>query len=113
MLFYITLFLIFFYFKLVRVHKKEERVDNKTYISYFVVAISAIALYGYAINHYSYLSIVVISFLFFIASALLVTAVQVGIFVDGKPLIKMSNLYKSLPYLTGAIAILSITLLLL
>ena len=108
MLFYLTLFLIFFYFKLARVHKKEERVDNKTYISYFIVALSAIALYNWGINHYSFLLIVIFSIIFFILAALIVTAVQLGIFIDGKPLIGISKLYKSMPYLTGIIAFFTI-----
>jgi len=110
MLFYFTLFLIFFYFKVARVHKKEERVDNKTYLSYFIVAISAIALYNWGINHYNFLVIVIFSFIFFIIAALMVTAVQLGIFIDGKPLIGISKLYKSMPYLTAIIAIFTLLL---
>jgi len=40
----------------------------------------------------------------------MVTAVQVGIFVDGKPFIKISTLHKSMPYLAGTIALFSILL---
>ena len=108
MLFYFTLFLIFLYFKLARVHKKEERTNNKTYLQYFIVALCAVILYGYGINKFSYLSIVIFSFIFFIVAALMVTAVQVGIFIDGKPLVGMSTLYKSMPYLVGIIAVFTI-----
>jgi len=110
MLFYFTLFLVFLYFKIARVHKKEERVDNKTYISYFIVVISTIALYNWGINHYNFFVIVIFSFIFFILAALMVTAVQLGIFIDGKPLIGISKLYKSMPYLTGIIAIFTVLL---
>lgn len=99
MLFYFTLFVAFFYFKLARVHNKEERVDNKVYIMHIIVALSVIALYGYGINHYSFLSIVVVSLIFFIVAALMITAVQVGIFVEGKPFIGMGALYKAMPYI--------------
>jgi hypothetical protein len=108
MLFYFTLFLVFLYFKIARVHKKEERVDNKTYISYFIVAISAIGLYNWGISHYGFLFIALFSFIFFIVAALMVTAVQVGIFIDGKPLIGISMLYKSMPYLAGIIGLFTI-----
>jgi hypothetical protein len=110
MLFYTTLFLIFIYFKLARVHKKEEQSSQKTYTLHAIVALSAIALYGYGIDNYSFLTIVIISFLFFIVAALMVTAVQVGVFVDGKPFIKMSNLYKAMPILSAVIAIFTLAI---
>jgi len=110
MLFFTTLFLLFFYFKLARVHKKEERVDTKTYILHAIVILSTIALYNYGVGHFNFIALVVVSFLFFIVAALLVTAVQVGIFIDGKPLIKMSHLYRAMPILAGLIAIFTILL---
>jgi hypothetical protein len=111
MLFFTTLFIIFFYFKLARVHKKGEIVDNKTYIMHTIVALCAVAIYGYGVNHYSYLSVAMFSFIFFIVAALMITAVQVGVFVEGKPFIGISKLYKFMPIIAGAIAVLTIILL--
>ncbi len=108
MLFYLTLFLIFIYFKLARVHKKEERVNSKIYMLHALVLISALALYNWGATHFSFWVVAIVSLLFFIVSALMVTAVQVGVFIDGKPFIKMSNLYKIMPYLAIIISILTV-----
>jgi asparagine N-glycosylation enzyme membrane subunit Stt3 len=109
-MFYIALFLTFLYFKIARVHKKEEKLTNLHIVTHAVVAISAFAQLAYGFSHYSWIYVFVISFIFFIAAALMVTAVQVGIFVDGKPFIKISTLHKSMPYLAGTIALFSILL---
>jgi hypothetical protein len=107
-LFYFTLFLLFFYFKLARVHKQGEKLTRLIYAQHILVAICAIALYTQGFQHYSMLSIGLSSFAFFIVSALMVAAVQLGIFVDGKPLIGISHLYKMMPFLAGVITLLSL-----
>ena len=107
MLFYLTLFFIFLYFKIARVHKKEERVSNFIIAQHIVVTISAFLLFNYGFNNIHVLSILSFSFLFFIISALMVTAVQLGIFIDGKPLFGINKLFKLMPILTVIIAILS------
>ncbi len=107
-MFYITLFLLFVYFKIARVHKKEEKFSTLLYAQHIAVAIAAIALYMYGFAHYSYIGLVGFSFLFFIMAALMVTVVQLGIFVDGKPLLGISTLYKIMPVLAVVIVILSL-----
>jgi len=72
-----------------------------------VVAISALALYLYGFNHFDPLFIVGSSVVFFILSALMVTSVQLGIFVDGKPIISISKIYKLMPILAFCILVLS------
>jgi len=109
-MFYLALFLTFLYFKIARVHKKEEKLTTLHIVTHAVVAISAFAQLAYGFNNYGWIYVFIISFIFFIASALIVTAVQVGIFVEGKPFIKISTLHKSMPYIAGATAILSILL---
>jgi len=109
-MFYIALFLVFLYFKIARVHKKEERLNNLTIATHAIVAISATALLSYGFSHYNWIYMFVVLFIFFILAALMVTAVQVGVFVDGKPFIKISALYKSMPYLASAITIFTIIL---
>ena len=108
MLLYIDLFLVFVYFKLARVHKKEEKVTNIVKTSHLIVALVTIKLYVEAILKYNFLEVAGISFLFFIIAALMITAVQVGIFIEGKPLIGIGKLYKTIPYLAGAIAVVAI-----
>ena len=104
-MFYIALFLVFLYFKIARVHKKEEKFTNIIILTHSIVAISSFALLSYGFSNYSWFFVFAISFIFFILAALLVTAVQVGIFVEGKPFIKMSTLHKSMPYLAAAILV--------
>lgn len=107
MLFYITLFTIFIYFKLARVYAKEEQLNNSIIISHVFVALSMLLLINYGMHSHSLITISVISFLFFIAAALLVTTVQLGIFIDGKPLIGIRTLLKYLPHMAAVIALLS------
>jgi len=102
-MFYIALFLVFLYFKIARVHKKEEKFTNSVIATHTVVALSSFALLSYGFSHFSWIFVFTISFLFFIAAALMVTAVQVGIFIEGKPFIKIGTLHKSMPYLSAAI----------
>jgi hypothetical protein len=103
MLFYLTLFLIFLYFKIARVHKKEERLTNLVVAQYMVVAVSSLLLYNYGFSHYSLWIVLLVSFIFFIVAALMVTAVQVGIFVEGKPLFGVGLLFKLMPFLAAII----------
>ena len=110
MLYYFTLFLLFVYFKLARVHKKEEKFTTIIYAQHMMVAIAAIALFMNGFSHMGWFVLVGVSFLFFIVAALLVTAVQLGIFVDGKPVLGISKLYKMMPVLALVIAILSFRL---
>ena len=106
MLFYFTLFLVYLYFKVARVHKKEERLTNFVVAQHVAVAISAFALYRYGFAEFSSITILLSSFLFFIVVALMVTAVQVGIFVEGKPLFGVGLLFKLMPFLTGLVVVL-------
>lgn len=108
MLEFIAIFLIFIYFKIARVHKKEEFLTQKVIIMHIIVALSAFFIFAYAFSHTSPFIVLIESFLSFIIAALLVTAVQVGIFIDGKPLIKISHLYKAMPYLAAIIALFAI-----
>ena len=109
-MFYAALFLAFLYFKIARVHKKEEKLTNSTVVSHAIVAISSFAILAYGFNNYSWLYMFIVSFIFFIVAALMVTAVQVGIFIDGKPFIKISTLHKSMPFIAAIISIFTLLL---
>jgi len=106
MLTFLTFLLIFIYFKIARVHKKEEGKDKIIYIQHLIVLFLAILFYYTILSSGSYVAVIVDSIISFIAAGLAITAVQVGIFVDGKPFIGLSKIYKFLPILTFAIALL-------
>jgi len=104
-MFYIALFLLFVYFKIARVHKKEEKMSPLFIVQHIVIALSGIALFGYGFTHVAWYVVIGLSLVYFIISALIVTAVQLGIFVDGKPQFGISKTYKFMPVLTASIVI--------
>jgi len=112
MLEFITVFFIFLYFKIARVHKKEEKLVKYIYIQHIIVAIFTIVLYSYLFSHETIVKILIESFISFIIAALMITAVQVGIFLDGKPFIKLSVIYKYLYIITILIVLLTLILVL-
>ena len=107
MLFYPTLFLLFLYFKIARIHKKEEKSTLMMNLQHILVFLSALTLFGYGFTHQNWYIVILVSFVFFIISALLITAVQLGIFIDGKPQFGISKIYIFLPALTLSIVSLS------
>ena len=96
MIFYICLFLTFLYFKIARVYKKEERSNTNFLIQNILVAVAISVLFIYGFMNESWYMVIITSFIFFILSALLVSAVQLGIFIDGKPILRISHLFNSL-----------------
>jgi hypothetical protein len=107
MLFYPTIFLFFIYLKIARVHKKEEKLTNIVLIQHFLVILSALSSFSYGFVNLDWYMVVLSSFIFFIIAALVVTAVQLGIFIDGKPQFGISKVYSFLPLLTAIIISLS------
>ena len=107
MLFYPTLFLLFLYFKIARVHKKEEKANQLVNIQHILVTLSALSLFAYGFTHLAWYMIIITSLLFFIVAALLITAIQLGVFIDGKPQFGISKVYTFLPALTFSIMALS------
>jgi hypothetical protein len=105
MIFYLSLFLIFLYFKIARVHKKEEKFTTIIFLQHSTVAVSTLILYIYGFTHFSPLALLTFSFLFFIISALLITTIQLGIFIDGKPLLGINKVFKFMPLLTITILV--------
>jgi hypothetical protein len=110
MLFYITLFLIFLYFKIARVHKKEERLTVSTILLHLVVLLSTVSIYIFGFQYHDLVAVLLFSFLFFIIVALMIVTIQLGIFIDGKPLLGINMVYKFMPILAGIIAISTATL---
>ena len=96
MLYYTMLFLAFLYFKIARVYKKEEQSNLNMNIQNGIVFAAIVALLVYGFTHKTWYVVLVVSYLFLILSSLIVSAIQLGVFIDGKPFIKISHLYKSL-----------------
>jgi uncharacterized membrane protein YcaP (DUF421 family) len=110
MLFYLALFFSFIYFKIARVYKKEEKSNLNILVQNVIVLAAVIALFVYGFMHYAWYVIILVSALFFILSSLLVSAVQLGVFIDGKPFVKLSHLYKTLAFLGMFIAFIDVYL---
>ena len=110
MLFYFTLFLLFLYQKIARVRYKEEKRTVTITLQNLFVTLLAVNVVFFGVLHTPWYLLVLLSFLFFIVSALMITAIQLGIFVDGKPLFGMRMVYKLLPFLTAIMLALSATL---
>jgi len=107
MLFYAISFLLFLYFKIARVHRRDEKSTLLITLQHIIILGSFIATYAYGVTHIEWYFILGSSFIFFIIAALMITSLQLGIFVDGKPLLGMSKVYKFLPFLSIIIVSLS------
>jgi len=102
---FVSIFLTFLYFKIARVHKKEEKMDKVILLQHIIVAISAIVMFIILFKNGHIISALIESFISFIAASMMITAVQVGVFVDGKPFIGLSKIYKYLFILTALIVL--------
>ncbi len=100
MMLYIMILLIFIYFKIARVHAKEEKGDLFWKLQHVLVSIVALLTFVCALNHIAWYMLILVSLLSFMMAGVLITAVQLGIFVDGKPLFGMHKVYKNTIYLT-------------
>ena len=109
-MYFVMLYLLFFYFKLARVNKKEERLTSIVGVSHAFVLIAAVLLFRYGFTHYSATVMGVTSVLFFILAALNITAVQLGIFKDGKPLLGITRLYQFIPVIAGLLFVYAIAI---
>lgn len=107
LLFYPSTLLFFIYLKIARVHKKEEKLTALIILQHVLVALSAIGVYVYGFTNLSWYIVLLTSFVFYVMAALLVTVVQLGIFIDGKPQFGISAIYKYLPVVTLSIIALS------
>ncbi len=110
MMLYMTIQLLFIYFKIARVHKKEEEINLFWKVQHSIVALAALLTFIYAFSHWTWYVVIVVSLLSFVIAAMLITAVQLGIFVDGKPLFGMKAVYKYSIYLTLLLCCLSMLL---
>ena len=105
MIFYIALFLAFLYFKIARVHKKEERLNSFMVLQHIIVGSSILALFIYGARYFEWYMFVPFLFVFATIASLMVTVIQLGIFVDGKPLLGLSQVYRKLPFLSALLVV--------
>jgi len=103
MLFFIASFLFFIELKIIRVFKKEEGFIPSILIQLALILFSASIFYKYAYINLSIVAIIIATIIFFIMAEMIVTAVQLGFFKDGKPVFGLTKLYKYIPLLTAFI----------
>jgi hypothetical protein len=108
MTFYLALFLLFLYFKIARVHKKEENSTTFMMAQNLFVALCTGAILTYGILYLEWYMFVPSLFLFAIIASFMITAIQIGVFVEGKPIFGLTHIYKYLPYLTLALFVLTV-----
>jgi len=97
---YATLFIGVLYFKMFRVRRQQEKLSFGYLLKAFMTIGATVALIIYAFmtqSWYVVLSSIIISV---IMASLMITTVQLGIFIDGKPLFKLSSTYKVMPVLS-------------
>jgi len=99
MLFYLALFFAFLYFKIARVHRKEEKTSPILLAQHWLVGLAILAILRYGGLYVSWYVFMPLLFLFATMVSLMVTAIQLGIFVDGKPLFGLTQTYKYFPFL--------------
>lgn len=106
-MFYVTLFFLALYFKIARVHKKEEKSSSVVLIQHILVGISVASTLIYGFRFENSIVFLLLLLLFAVMASLMVTAIQLGIFVNGKPLFGLSRFYRYLPLMTSAIVLLN------
>lgn len=99
MLFYLVLFLAFLYFKIARVHRKEAKSSPILLAQHWFVGLAIVAILVYGVLYVSWYLFIPLLFVFAILASLMVTVIQLGIFVDGKPLFGVTQMYKYFPFL--------------
>ena len=110
MLFYLALFFAFLYFKIARVHRKEEKTSPILLAQHWLVGLAILAILRYGGLYVSWYVFMPLLFLFATMVSLMVTAIQLGIFVDGKPLFGLTQTYKYFPFLGLIVIVFSVLL---
>jgi hypothetical protein len=110
MLFYVALFLAFLYFKIARVHHKEEKSSRPIVVQHLFVGVAIMAILYYGFVYVSGYVFVPLIFVFATMASLMVTGIQLGIFVNGKPLFGLHQVYRYVPVLGFSVILLSVLL---
>lgn len=98
-MFYFALFIASLYFKIARVQKKEERLSSAVLVQYFIVGVAIVSLLVYGFMYEKSVVFLPLLVLFTVMASLMITAIQLGIFVNGKPLLGLTRIYRYLPVL--------------
>lgn len=98
-MFYFILFLAFVYLKIFRVRKELESLSGIELAEAGITVLAMISLLVFGFMTMTWYVVLLSAFSFFIMAALMVSAVQLGVFVDGKPILVMSQIYKLTPLL--------------
>jgi hypothetical protein len=107
MLFYVALFFAFLYFKIARVHRKEEKSSRTLLVQHWFVGLAIIAIFGYGGLYVTWYVFIPLLFVFATIASLMITVIQLGIFVDGKPLFRLTQAYKYFPFLGLSVIVFS------
>ncbi len=110
MIYYLFLLLAFLYFKIARVYYKEESKSKAMFVQNIAVAFAIFLLLLYGFIYKTWYMVLLMGYIFFIVAALIVSAVQLGIFVDGRPIVKISHLHKSLAFIGMVISFYDVNL---
>jgi len=110
MMFYLTMFLGFFYLKVFRVRRLHEGPSIPTYTAGFFAISSLLVLIVFGLINMTWYIVLIFAFAFFIISALMISAVQLGMFKDGKPILVMAQIYNLMLPLSIIIVALTATI---
>ncbi len=99
MLVYPMLFVSLLYFKIFRVRRKQEKTDFKAKAEALFSNSAILALIAFGFMTQSWYSMLIAIVLMNIMASLMITAVQLGIFIDGKPIFGISKIYTLTPLL--------------
>jgi len=99
LLYTIILFIGLLYFKIFRVRRQQEQLTllQKSEGLISIVALLTLIIFGFmTLPWYEVLIALALSA---VMASLIITTVQLGIFIDGKPLFKLSAVYRFMPIL--------------
>ena len=99
MLYYMTLFVGILYFKIFRVYRQQEKMSIWRMTEGTVTILMILILMAAGFMTQSWYDVLIGSIVSAVMASLMITTVQLGIFIDGKPLFKLSSIYKVMPLL--------------
>ena len=99
MLLYPTLFLGLLYFKIFRVRRQQEKIALWHNVKGVLTLLATLALIVFGFMTQSWYAVLIAIILSAVIASLMITTVQLGIFIDGKPLFKISAIYRLMPLL--------------
>lgn len=99
MLLYPTLFFGLLYFKIFRVRRQQEKIPFWRNAKGVLTLVATLTLIIFGFLTQSWYAILIAIVLSAVMASLMITTVQLGIFIDGNPLFKISAVYRWMPLL--------------